>query len=117
MAVGYEISSRIGLASGKEVESERGFHNPAINGQLAVAAAIGNLLHWDSKTIASATGVAASSSAGLVAFQSKDATIKQIQPGHGGALGTKSAFMAAAGIRGPRNVLENPKGDSAGIIP
>ncbi|KAL4879855.1 hypothetical protein BJY04DRAFT_219663 [Aspergillus karnatakaensis] len=110
MAVGYEISSRIGLASGKKVETERGFHNPGINGQLAVAAAIGNLLDWDAETIASAMGVAASSSAGLVAFQTTDAMTKQIQPGHGGALGAEAAFLASAGIRGPTDILENPKG-------
>lgn len=110
LAVGYEISSRIGLASGKEVEAERGFHNPAINGQLATAAAIGNLLGWDEELIASAMGVAASSSAGLVAFQTTNAMTKQIQPGHGSALGAEAAFMAAAGVRGPTNILENPKG-------
>ncbi|EXF76284.1 hypothetical protein CFIO01_05366 [Colletotrichum fioriniae PJ7] len=40
LAAGYEVCARIGLASGASVEDERGFHNPAINGQLAAVAAV-----------------------------------------------------------------------------
>ncbi|KAI3551758.1 hypothetical protein CABS01_04565 [Colletotrichum abscissum] len=76
LAAGYEGCARIGLASCSSVEDERGFKNPAINGQLAMAAAVGNLLSWDAATIASAMGLAASSSGGLVAFQTTDAKTK-----------------------------------------
>ncbi|KAK1506849.1 hypothetical protein CTAM01_03181, partial [Colletotrichum tamarilloi] len=76
LAAGYEGCARIGLASCSSVEDERGFKNPAINGQLAMAAAVGNLLSWDAATIASAMGLAASSSGGLVAFQTTDAQTK-----------------------------------------
>ncbi|KAG7048655.1 MmgE/PrpD family protein [Colletotrichum scovillei] len=110
LAAGYEVCARIGLASGASVEDERGFHNPAINGQLAAAAAVGNLLGWDAETIASAMGVAASSSGGLVAFQTTDAKTKQIHPGHGGPLGIEAALMARAGVTGPPNILENDMG-------
>ncbi|KAK1465957.1 hypothetical protein CMEL01_11949 [Colletotrichum melonis] len=110
LAAGYEVCARIGLASGASVEDERGFHNPAINGQLAAAAAVGKLLGWDAETIASAMGVAASSSGGLVAFQTTDAKTKQIHPGHGGPLGIEAALMARAGVTGPPNILENDMG-------
>ncbi|KXH41929.1 hypothetical protein CSIM01_02765 [Colletotrichum simmondsii] len=110
LAAGYEVCARIGLASGASVEDERGFHNPAINGQLAAAAAVGNLLGWDAETIASAMGVAASSSGGLVAFQTTDAKTKQIHPGHGGPLGIEAALMARVGVTGPPNILENEMG-------
>lgn len=110
LAAGYEVCARIGLASGSSVEDERGFHNPAINGQLAAAAAVGNLLGWDAETIASAMGVAASSSGGLVAFQTTEAKTKQIHPGHGGPLGIEAALMANAGVTGPPDILENESG-------
>ncbi|KAJ0323141.1 hypothetical protein COL5a_008359 [Colletotrichum fioriniae] len=110
LAAGYKVCARIGLASGASVEDERGFHNPAINGQLAAVAAVGNLLGWDAETIASAMGFAASSSGGLVAFQTTDAKTKQIHPGHGRPLGIEAALMAHAGVTGPPGVLENEMG-------
>ncbi|KAK1497186.1 hypothetical protein CCUS01_13225 [Colletotrichum cuscutae] len=110
LAAGYEVCARIGLVSCSLVEDGRGFHNPAINGQLAVAVAVGNLLSWDAATIASALRVAASSSGGLVAFQTTDAKTTQIHPGHGGPLGIEAALMARAGVTGPPNILENEMG-------
>ncbi|KAL2877924.1 hypothetical protein SGCOL_006874 [Colletotrichum sp. CLE4] len=100
LAAGYEVCARIGLALGASVEDERGFHNPTINGRLAAAAAVGNLLDWDAEIIASAMGVAASSSGGLVAFQTTNAKTKQIHPGHDGPLGIEAALMARAGLGG-----------------
>ncbi|KAK1720862.1 hypothetical protein BDP67DRAFT_501146 [Colletotrichum lupini] len=55
-------------------------------------------------------GVAASSSGGLVAFQTTDAKTKQIHPGHGGPLGIEAALMARAGVTGSPNILENEMG-------
>ncbi|KAK1729579.1 uncharacterized protein BDZ83DRAFT_647861 [Colletotrichum acutatum] len=110
LAAAYDVCARIGLASSASVEDERGFHNPAINGQLAAAATVGNLLGWDAEAIASAMGVAASSSGGLVAFQTTDAKTKQIHPGHGGPLGIEAALMARAGVTGPPDILENEMG-------
>ena len=110
MAVGYELATRIGAASTTEVETERGFHNPGLNGDLATAAAVGHLMGSDSNTIASAMGLAASSSAGLLAFINTGAMTKRLHPARAGQLGAEAAFLAHAGVDGPQDILENPDG-------
>ena len=84
MAVGYEIATRIGAASTGQVESVRGFHNPGLNGGVASAAAVGRLMNFDANTIASAMGIAASSSGGLLAFVSTGAMTKRLHPTRAG---------------------------------
>jgi 2-methylcitrate dehydratase PrpD len=110
MVAGYEIAARIGRASTAKVESERGFHNPGLNGTLAAAAAASRLLGLDREQTASALGVAASSSAGLMAFTTTGALTKRLHPGRAGQLGLEAALLAASGVTGPRDVLENPLG-------
>ncbi|KIX95942.1 uncharacterized protein Z520_08197 [Fonsecaea multimorphosa CBS 102226] len=110
MAVGYELATRIGAASTAQVESVRGFHNPGLNGDLATAAAVGRLMGWDADTIASAMGLAASSSGGLLAFVNTGAMTKRLHPARAGQLGAEAAFLAHAGVVGPANILENPLG-------
>ena len=110
MAVGYELATRIGAASTSAVESMQGFHNPGLNGCLAAAGACCRLLGCDQETTASAIGIAASSAAGLMAFANTGAMTKQLHPARAGQLGAEAALMAQAGIVGPKNVLENPKG-------
>src|SRR6201999_2918489 len=90
--------------------SVRGFHNPGLNGAIATAAAVGCLMGWDGDTIASAMGIAASSSAGLLAFVNTGAMTKRLHPARAGQLGAEAAFLAHAGVAGPPNVLENPEG-------
>ncbi|EXJ63613.1 uncharacterized protein A1O5_11374 [Cladophialophora psammophila CBS 110553] len=110
MAVGYELATRIGAASTAHVESVRGFHNPGLNGDLATAAAVGRLMGWDADTIASAMGLAASSSGGLLAFVNTGAMTKRLHAARAGQLGAEAAFLAHARVVGPANVLENPLG-------
>jgi 2-methylcitrate dehydratase PrpD len=110
MVVGYEVATRIGAACGDAVESQRGFHNPGLNGVLASAAACCRLLRLDTTTTASAMGLAASNAAGLMAFQSTGAMTKRLHPGRAAQLGLESAMLAQAGVLGPTDVLENPKG-------
>ncbi|KIW96692.1 uncharacterized protein Z519_02083 [Cladophialophora bantiana CBS 173.52] len=110
IALGYELATRIGAASTAQVESVRGFHNSGLNGDLATAAAVGRLMGWDADTIASATGLAASSSGGLLAFVNTGGMTKRLHPARAGQLGAEVAFLAHAGVVGPANVLENPLG-------
>jgi 2-methylcitrate dehydratase PrpD len=109
MAVGYELATRIGAASTTAVETTRGFHNPGLNGALASAAAVCNLMGWDNST-ESAMGLAASSSAGLLAFVNTGAMTKRLHPARAGQLGAEAAFLAHANVTGPAGVLEDPEG-------
>ncbi len=81
-----------------------------MNGDLATAAAVGRLMGWDAETIASAMGIAASSSGGLLAFINTGDMTKRLHPARAGQLGAEAAFMAHAGVVGPLNILENPDG-------
>ncbi|KAF2158626.1 hypothetical protein M409DRAFT_34837, partial [Zasmidium cellare ATCC 36951] len=110
MAVGYEVATRIGAASGHEVEALRGFHNPGLNGTIAAATAVGRLLKLDARKMANAMGIAASSSAGLMSFVTTGAMTKRLHPARAGQLGAEAAFMAREGIEGPTDVLDNALG-------
>jgi 2-methylcitrate dehydratase PrpD len=110
MLLGYEVSARIGRASSPRVESERGFHNPGLNGTLGAAAAASWLLGLSPGQTASALGIAASSSAGLMAFATTGAMTKRLHPGRAGQLGLEAALLAQNGVTGPSDVLENPAG-------
>jgi 2-methylcitrate dehydratase PrpD len=65
---------------------------------------------WDAATIASAMGIAASSSAGLMAFVNTGAMTKRLHPARSGQLGVEAAFLANEGVVGPSDILENERG-------
>ncbi|KFA55980.1 hypothetical protein S40293_04037 [Stachybotrys chartarum IBT 40293] len=110
MAVGYEFATRLGYAvGGEDAEEETSFH-AMINGSPATAAAVGNLLGWDADTIASAIGLAASSSSGLYAWINTEAMTRRTHPASQGQLGAEAALLARAGIAGPPDVIENTYG-------
>jgi 2-methylcitrate dehydratase PrpD len=108
--VAYELGARIGGACGSATEHERGFHNPGLNGTLAAAAGCARLLNCDADQCASAMGLAASSSAGLMAFLDDGAMTKRLHPARSAQLGLEAALLASAGVQGPRAVLESPHG-------
>ncbi len=109
LAVGYELATRIAAATTLGVEDVLGFHAAGLAGP-ATAAAVGSLLHWDVETVASGMGVASSSAAGLLAYLSTGADTRDLHAARAGQLGAEAAFMAHAGVLGPRDVLENPEG-------
>ena len=109
MAVGYEFVAR--LASGIHPASRRrGFHNTALVGPLAAAAAVGCLFGLDAATVESAIGLAASSAGGLFAFLNGGGDVKRLHPGHAAREGLLAALLAERGLRGPVGVIEGPDG-------
>lgn len=109
LGVGYELATRIAAATTLQVEEVKGFHAAGLAGP-ATAAAVGTLLGWNESTIASAMGIAASSSSGLLAYLSTGADTRRLHPARAGQLAVEAALMADAGVLGPRDVLENPQG-------
>jgi 2-methylcitrate dehydratase PrpD len=110
MAIGYEYAARMGFAvGGEDGEEDTGFDS-MINGAPATAAAIGNLMGWDADLIASAMGLAASSSSGLNAWLTTGAMTGRIHSANEGQLGAEAALLAKAGVVGPPNVMENQRG-------
>lgn len=109
LILGGEVGGRI-EAAGVDVETKRGFHNPAVQGPFSAAAAVGRLLGFDEDTMVHALGIAGSSSAGLQEFAFEGADMKATHAGRAAQLGLESALLAAAGVLGPSTVLEGPFG-------
>jgi 2-methylcitrate dehydratase PrpD len=109
LILGGEVGGRIESAS-VDVETKRGFHNPAVQGPFSAAAAVGKLLGSDEDTMVNALGIAGSSSAGLQEFAFEGADMKATHLGRASQLGLESALLAAAGVLGPSTVLEGPFG-------
>ncbi len=109
MAVGFEVSARLARAA-VGLETVRGFHNPGTQGPFGAAAAVGKLYGLDEERIASALGIAGSSSAGLLEFAWSGGDTKRLHLGRAGQLGLESALLARAGVNGPATVLEGRSG-------
>jgi 2-methylcitrate dehydratase PrpD len=109
LILGGEVGGRIEAAS-VDVETKRGFHNPAVQGPFSAAAAVGKLLGFDEDTMVHALGIAGSSSAGLQEFAFEGADMKATHAGRAAQLGLESALLAGAGVLGPSTVLEGPFG-------
>ena len=74
------------------------------------AAAAGNILGLDARTIEQAFGIAGSSAAGLFAFLSGGGEIKRLHPGMAAREGVLAALLAQRGMTGPVGVLEAEDG-------
>lgn len=109
VAVGYELAARLAVGI-HPASRQRGFHNTAVVGPLAVAGAVGTLYGFDAATIEQALGLAASSSAGLFAFLHSGGDVKRLHAGHAAREGLLAALMAEHGLRGPTGVLESRDG-------
>jgi 2-methylcitrate dehydratase PrpD len=111
VAVGIEISNRIGMASylpsvGNSIFFEKGFHATSICGTIASAASAGILYGLSSDGIASAMGIGASMGAGIIEANRTGGTVKRIHCGWAAHAGIVAAGMASEGITGPPTVLE-----------
>ncbi|HEY0747897.1 MAG TPA: MmgE/PrpD family protein [Steroidobacteraceae bacterium] len=109
IAVGYEISGRIGSAFGRKLY-RGGFHPSGIVGPLAAAATAGKLYGLTSPQMVSAMGLAGSMSAGLMEFLGDGSWSKWLHLGWAAHGGIVAAQLAARGFKGPRGVLEGPAG-------
>ena len=109
LAVGFELSARLARAA-VGLETERGFHNPGAQGPFGAAAAVGKLYGLDEPRIASALGIAGSSSAGLLEFAWSGGDTKRLHLGRASQLGLEAALLARHGVNGPATVLEGRSG-------
>jgi 2-methylcitrate dehydratase PrpD len=109
LALGFEVSARIARTA-LGLETVRGFHNPGTQGPFGAAAAVGKLYGFDEDRLASAMGIAGSSSAGLLEFAWSGGDTKRLHLGRASQLGLESALLARNGVRGPATVLEGRSG-------
>jgi 2-methylcitrate dehydratase PrpD len=108
VALGLEVTTRIGVGAHYEEFRRRGWHSPGVTGPFGGAASAGRLLGLDAGAIRNAFGLAGSQAAGSFA-QLGTPTIKfsQARAALGGLL---SAKLAAAGMAAAAEILTNPVG-------
>jgi len=105
LVLGAEIQGRMSRTS-VGLESERGFHNPGVQGPFGAALAVGKLYGDDETTLINAMGIAGSHSCGLVEFAWEGNDTKRMHLGRAAQLGMESAFLAEAGFTGPSRIVE-----------
>jgi len=106
-----EVLFRIGAATCHS--SERlGFHAPGLTGPLGAAIAAGMVHGLNAQQLSDALGIAASMSAGLLAFTKsrRGAMVKRLHMGRAAEAGIVAARLAAAGYEGPETILEGQFG-------
>lgn len=114
IALGYEVSLRIGMGIGATSHRLKGWHATGTCGIFGSAVAAAVLLGLDKSQIVSVMGLAGTQASGLWAFTEDGASCKKFHAGkaaHGGLL---AAMLAAGGMTGPRFILEAKDG---GLFP
>jgi 2-methylcitrate dehydratase PrpD len=105
LVLGAEVQARLTRTS-IGLESERGFHNPGVQGPFGAALAVGKLYGFDDAKLINAMGIAGSHACGLVEFAWEGNDTKRMHLGRAAQLGMESAFLAGAGFTGPSHIIE-----------
>lgn len=111
IAVGYEVTGRVGSATGASI-LERGFHPTALFGGFGAAASAASLENFDAQMLCDAWGLVLSMTGGSAQF-SQDArgtVVKRLHGGLGANNGVTAVQLASAGISGPAGALDGKYG-------
>ena len=112
---GYEATIRVGRALGRG--HYRYWHPTSTAGAFGAAAAAGSLLGLDARALADALGTAGSRTGGLWQMRHEPVPTKSIHNAEAARSGLLAAQLAAAGLRGPRAILEGEQGLFAATAP
>lgn len=108
IVAGYEISTRVGAALGRDHYYY--WHNTGTVGTFGAAAAAATLLHLDATRYAHALCTGATFAAGLQQAFRMDSMSKPLHAGHAAEAGLLAAQAAAAGVTGSLDVLDGEVG-------
>jgi 2-methylcitrate dehydratase PrpD len=108
VVAGYEISTRIGAAMGRE--HYRYWHNTGTVGTFGAAAAAAKLLKLDANAFTHALCTATTFAAGLQQAFRMDSMSKPLHAGHAAQAGLLAAQSAAAGVTGSLDVIDGEAG-------
>ncbi len=106
--VGYEISTRIGVAMGRA--HYRYWHNTGTIGSFGAAAAAAAIHGLDATRFAHALATVTTFAAGLQQAFRMDSMSKPLHAGHAAEAGLLAALAARAGITGSLDVIEGDAG-------
>lgn len=113
IVVGYEISTRIGVAV--QPSHYRFWHTTGTIGTFGAAAAVASILKLDATRTAHALATAGTFAAALQQAFRSDAMSKPLHAGHAADAGAMAALGAAQGITGALDVLEGEAGFGAAM--
>lgn len=105
---GYEVSTRIGMAMGRE--HYKYWHNTGTVGTFGSTAAVALLYDLDNDKLMHALGTAATMAAGLQQAFRGDARIKPLHAGHAADAGFVAVASAQGGVTAPTDMLEGDTG-------
>ncbi|HQZ01291.1 MAG TPA: MmgE/PrpD family protein [Thauera sp.] len=112
---GYEATIRVGRALGRG--HYRYWHPTSTAGAFGAAAAAGSILGLNAEALADALGTAGSRTGGLWQMRHEPVPTKSIHNAETARSGLLAAQLAAAGLRGPRAILEGVQGLFAATAP
>jgi 2-methylcitrate dehydratase PrpD len=107
IVAGYEILNRVGLAAGVE-PAHRGFHKTTVIGPVGAAVAAGVVMGLTPAQLASATGLACSTSSGIKSFAAGTGggMMKRMHAGRAAESGVRMAQLAARDFTGPPTAID-----------
>lgn len=108
LVAGYEIGIRVGLCAGLGL-LRGGWHNSAVVGPLAAAAAAGRLLGLSPPLANQCLGAAATQAGGLVSAQ-YGSLVKRLHPGRAAQSGFYAAALVRRGYTGIEDVFDQQYG-------
>jgi 2-methylcitrate dehydratase PrpD len=109
LAVGYEVSCRVGAALGHGCY-RRGFHPTAIAGIFGAVTAAARLQHLTADEMVSAYGLAGSMAAGSMQYLSNGGHNKRLHPGLAARNALLACDIAASGVLGAASAFEGALG-------
>ncbi len=112
---GYEATIRVGRALGRG--HYRYWHPTSTAGAFGAAAAAASVLGLDAGRTADALGNAGSRTGGLWQMRHEPVPTKSLHNAEAARSGWLAARLAAAGVRGPRRILEGEQGLFAATAP
>jgi aconitate decarboxylase len=112
IVAGQEVGPRVGMACGGMAPIQHGWHNGAVFGTLASAAASAKLRGLDARSCEHAFGLAGTQSAGLMSAQ-YEAMSTYLHHGFAARAGVVAAALAQAGVTGITDVVAREYGGLA----
>jgi 2-methylcitrate dehydratase PrpD len=107
IAAGYDIAARVTEgAGGYRPHNDLGWHSTGTCGTFGAAAGAASVLGLGAEAYRSALGIAGSYAGGTWAFLVDGAMTKKFHPGRAAENGVSAAMLAAAGMEGPRYILD-----------
>jgi 2-methylcitrate dehydratase PrpD len=108
VVLGYEVSTRIGVAMGRA--HYKYWHNTGTMGSFGAAAAAGAVLGLDEVAFAHALAMAGTFTAGLQQAFRSEAMAKPLHAGRAAEAGLLAAQLAARGVRSSLDILDGEGG-------